>query len=50
MRPKGTRGWSEDELAAIVTRDSMIGTALPAAPKRSARRLGQAAAKTQHIA
>ncbi len=36
MRPKGTKGWSEDELAAIVTRDSMIGTALPAAPKRSA--------------
>ena len=30
MRPKGTRGWSEEELAAIVTRDCMIGTALPA--------------------
>ena len=29
MRPAGTDGWSEDELAAIVTRDSMIGTALP---------------------
>ena len=50
MRPNGTKGWSEDELAAIVTRDSMIGTALPEAPKRSARRLGQAAAKTQQIA
>ena len=25
-RPAGTDGWSEDELAAIVTRDSMIGT------------------------
>jgi nitrile hydratase len=38
MRPKGTRGWSEAELAAIVTRDSMIGTAIPAVPpKRSAR-------------
>ena len=24
-RPKGTEGWSEDELAEIVTRDSMIG-------------------------
>ena len=24
-RPAGTEGWSEDELAAIVTRDSMIG-------------------------
>ena len=33
MRPKGTRGWSEDELAAIVTRDCMIGTALPKAPR-----------------
>jgi hypothetical protein len=29
MRPKGTRGWSEEQLAAIVTRDCMIGTAQP---------------------
>ena len=28
-RPKGTEGWSEDELAGIVTRDSMIGTGFP---------------------
>ncbi|NJM30109.1 MAG: nitrile hydratase subunit alpha [Rhizobiales bacterium] len=28
MRPKGTEGWSEDQLAEIVTRDSMIGTAV----------------------
>jgi nitrile hydratase len=26
MRPEGTEGWSEDKLAGIVTRDSMIGT------------------------
>jgi nitrile hydratase len=26
-RPRGTDGWSEDDLAALVTRDSMIGTA-----------------------
>ena len=25
QRPAGTEGWSEDELAAIVTRDAMIG-------------------------
>jgi len=31
MRPSGTEGWSEAALEAIVTRDSMIGTALPAA-------------------
>jgi nitrile hydratase len=31
MRPSGTEGWSEDRLAAIVTRDSMIGTAVPSA-------------------
>jgi nitrile hydratase len=31
MRPPDTEGWSEDELAAIVTRDSMIGTAVPIA-------------------
>jgi nitrile hydratase subunit alpha len=29
MRPPGTEGWSEEQLAAIVTRDSMIGTGLP---------------------
>jgi thiocyanate hydrolase subunit gamma len=29
MRPGGTEGWSEDELAAIVTRDTMIGVAVP---------------------
>jgi nitrile hydratase len=28
MRPEGTEGWSEDRLATIVTRDSMIGTAI----------------------
>jgi nitrile hydratase subunit alpha len=26
-RPAGTEGWSEDELAALVTRDAMIGVA-----------------------
>jgi nitrile hydratase len=29
MRPQGSDGLSEDELAALVTRDSMIGTGLP---------------------
>ena len=29
QRPKGTEGWSEEKLAALVTRDSMIGTGLP---------------------
>jgi nitrile hydratase subunit alpha len=29
MRPSGTEGWSEEQLAALVTRDSMIGTGLP---------------------
>ena len=29
MRPAGTDGWSEDRLAALVNRDSMIGVALP---------------------
>jgi nitrile hydratase len=29
MRPAGTDGWSEEQLATLVTRDSMIGTALP---------------------
>jgi nitrile hydratase len=32
MRPVGTDGWSEEQLAALVTRDSMIGTGLPRWP------------------
>jgi nitrile hydratase len=31
MRPAGTEGWDEAALAALVTRDSMIGVALPRA-------------------
>ena len=30
MRPQGTEGWSEERLASIVTRDCMIGVAVPA--------------------
>jgi len=33
MRPPGTEGWSEDALAGLVTRDSMIGTGLPTPPR-----------------
>ena len=39
MRPDGTAGLSEDQLAALVTRDSMIGTGLalpPAGPSTAA--------------
>jgi nitrile hydratase len=32
MRPRATKGWSESELAAVVTRDCMIGTAVPQVP------------------
>ncbi len=37
-RPAGTEGWSEAELAAIVTRDSMIGVAKVQAPALGGRR------------
>jgi nitrile hydratase subunit alpha len=37
MRPPGTGGWDEDELAAIVTRDCMVGTAVPVRQGPSAR-------------
>ena len=30
-RPEGTEGWTEDQLAAIVTRDTMVGVANPVA-------------------
>ena len=33
LRPAGTEGWSEEELARLVTRDSMIGTGLPKRPE-----------------
>jgi nitrile hydratase len=32
MRPADTEGWSEEQLAELVTRDSMIGTGLPTQP------------------
>jgi nitrile hydratase len=32
MRPLGTEGWSEEQLASIVTRNCMIGTGLPQLP------------------
>jgi nitrile hydratase len=36
MRPAGTEGWSEDQLAAIVTRDALVGVALPQVPVAAA--------------
>ena len=36
MRPDRTEGMTEDQLADMVTRDCMIGTALPRAPEASA--------------
>lgn len=33
QRPAGTEGWSEEQLAAIVTRDSMIGTQRDLSPE-----------------
>ena len=36
MRPAGTDGWSEERLADLVTRDSMIGTGLAKAPVEAA--------------
>jgi nitrile hydratase len=36
MRPSGTEGWSDEKLAALVTRDCMIGTGLPKSPQETA--------------
>jgi nitrile hydratase len=36
MRPAGTGGWDEERLAALVTRDSMIGVSLPKSPGKNA--------------
>ena len=32
-RPPGTEGWTEEQLMKLVTRDSMIGTGMPASPE-----------------
>jgi len=37
MRPAGTESWSEEQLTALVTRDSMVGTGLPKSPAEVAR-------------
>jgi nitrile hydratase len=29
VRPAGTEGWSEERLAALATRDSMVGVSVP---------------------
>jgi len=29
MRPSGTEGWTEEQLASILTRDTLVGVALP---------------------
>lgn len=35
-RPYGTEGWSQERLAGLVTRDSMIGAGLPRPPEAAA--------------
>jgi nitrile hydratase len=32
LRPSGTEGWSEEQLAGLVTRDSMVGVSTPRLP------------------
>ena len=36
LRPAGTEGWSEEQLMALVTRDVLVGVALPAVPATAA--------------
>ena len=33
MRPAGTEGWSEDDLADILTRDTLVGVTVPRATR-----------------
>ncbi|HXG15533.1 MAG TPA: nitrile hydratase subunit alpha [Calidithermus sp.] len=40
-RPAGTEDWTEEELAAIVTRDSMIGVARVAVPRQRPKVAGR---------
>jgi nitrile hydratase len=34
MRPEGTKGWSEERLAEILTRDTLVGVTVPKAPAK----------------
>ena len=36
LRPAGTGGWSEEQLMALVTRDVLVGVALPVPPRAAA--------------
>ena len=54
VRPEGTENWTEEQLAAIVTRDCMIGVALPRPgrtadvhPVRKARRPVQSSPRSE---
>jgi len=38
MRPEGTKSWNETQLAGLVTRDCLIGVAVPKVPKKSKSR------------
>jgi nitrile hydratase subunit alpha len=37
LQPQGTEGWSEEDLARLVTRDSMVGTGLAKSPAEIGR-------------
>ena len=40
QRPAGTESWSEEQLARLVTRDSMVGTGLPRTPAETGLEAG----------
>jgi thiocyanate hydrolase gamma subunit len=50
VRPEGTEGWTEDQLAEIVTRDCLIGVAVPKAgvTKNASRPVLKAANPVDH--
>jgi nitrile hydratase len=50
QQPAGTEGWSEERLAALVTRDSMIGTGLAKSPDQSGvRPLASTVERIDHV-
>ena len=48
QRPEGADGWSEERLAALVTRDSMIGVGLALSPESAERRRERRARPRRH--
>ena len=47
LRPAGTEGWSEEQLQALITRDSIVGVRYPKTPEELKKEGGTFHPKTE---